>query len=458
MKNLTLKAIASVCRGVYRGDETLLSREVTDVVIDSRKVTKGCLFVAISGERFNAHEFIPEAADRGALCAVSQEDLGLTPFPYILVGSTGQALLDVAGFYRASFDIKVVGITGSVGKTSTKEMLVSVLSKRYKVHKTLGNFNNECGLPLSIFGIRGDDEISVLEMGVNHFGEMRRLSAAASPNICLITNIGTAHLEFLKTKEGILKEKSQMLRDMREGGRVILNGDDPLLCSLKPLNGEKPLFYGMGAHCQIRGEELSPLGLEGTACTIRLPEASFRCVVPLPGPHMVLNALAGAAAGFILGLTPEEIKAGIEHSASLPGRNHLIKREGLLILDDCYNANPTSVKAALETLSSAFGRKVAILGNMGELGEGARKLHYDVGVYAARQGIDLVCAVGALAREIARGTADASSPARSLWFPDKAKLLEEMKGFLQEGDNILVKASNGEEFPEIVEALRDFVF
>ena len=222
MKNLTLENITTACHGTYHGDETSFKKEVAGVVIDSRKVEKDYLFVAIDGANVNAHKFIPDTIEKGALCVVSHEDLGETDFPYILVESTGQALLDIAKLYRDSFDIKVVGITGSVGKTNTKEMIASVLSQKYNVHKTLGNFNNEWGLPITIFEMNETHEVAILEMGVNHFGEMRRLSSVASPDICVITNIGMAHLEFFKTREGIFQEKSQMIQDMKNGGTIIL--------------------------------------------------------------------------------------------------------------------------------------------------------------------------------------------------------------------------------------------
>ena len=274
MKNLTLRNITTACQGTYHGDEALLDREVSNVVIDSRKVEKDALFVAIDGERFNAHQFIPDTIEKGALCVVSHEDLGETDFPYILVESTGQALLDIAKLYRDSFDIKVVGITGSVGKTSTKEMIASVVSQKYRVHKNQGNLNNEWGLPLTIFGIDESHQVAVLEMGVNHFGEMRRLSSVASPDICVITNIGIAHLEFFKTREGILQEKSQMIQDMKAGGSILLNGDDDLLSQMGPVKGVTPAFFGLGENCAFRAENIKTMGLAGTSCTISLPDGS----------------------------------------------------------------------------------------------------------------------------------------------------------------------------------------
>ena len=453
MKNLTLRNITRACQGTYHGNESLLDREVAGVTIDSRKVEKDFLFVAINGERFNAHQFIPDTIEKGALCVVSHEDLGDTDYPYILVEATGQALLDIAKLYRDSFDVKVVGITGSVGKTSTKEMIASVLAQKYNVHKTQGNFNNECGLPLTIFEMNEEHQVSVLEMGINHFGEMRKLSTVASPDICVITNIGVAHLEFLKTREGIMQKKTQMFQDMKPGGSVVLNGDDPLLSTIGPVKGSDPIFYGLDQDKNvIYATDVEPLGLKGTSCTIHLPEGSFSCVVPIPGIHMVSNALAGSAVGSKLGLTTEEIKRGIESLPSIPGRNHIIQTDRLILLDDCYNANPVSMKASLDVLNMGIGRKVAVLGDMGELGPDYAALHRSVGEYAAEIGIDLVCAIGPMSKEIAEGAA--SDGTKALWFETKADFLAQTKDILKDGDNVLIKASHGMEFPEIVEALR----
>ena len=455
MKNLTLENITKACLGTYHGNESLLKREVAGITIDSRKVQNDFLFIAIDGERFNAHTFIPETIEKGALCVISHEDLGDTDFPYILVAATGQALLDIAKLYRDSFDIKVVGITGSVGKTSTKEMVANVLSQKYNVHKTQGNFNNECGLPLTIFELKDTHEVSVLEMGINHFGEMRKLSAAASPDICLITNIGVAHLEFLKTQEGIMQEKTQMFQDIKPGGSIILNGDDSLLRAQAPVKGIEPVFYGTADDCDFFVTDVIPAGLKGTICTIHLPDGSFSCTVPTPGAHMVSNALAGAAVGYELGLTPEQIKSGIETLPSMPGRNHIIETDRLIILDDCYNANTISMKASLDVLSIAIGRKIAILGDMGELGTEEKALHHEVGMHAAACGIDIVCGIGELAKEIVNGAVENQSHTKGLWFSSKKEFLAQIKELIQTNDNILVKASHGMEFPEIVDELKE---
>ena len=298
-------------------------------------------------------------------------------------------------------------------------------------------------------------EAAILEMGVNHFGEMRRLSSVASPDVCVITNIGIAHLEFFKTREGILQEKSQMIQDMKNGGTIILNGDDDLLSRMGPVKGIDPVFFGISEDCEFYASDLKSAGLRGTECTLHLPSGeSFRCLVPLPGIHMISNALAGAAVGYSLGLTSEEIKQGIENLPSMPGRNNIISTDKLVILDDCYNANPISTKASIDVLTMAIGRKVAILGNMGELGEGEKQLHFEIGAYAASQKIDLICGIGELAKYIIAGAKD-DPVTETLWFKTKEDFLDAMKNIIREGDNVLVKASHGMQFPKLVDALKE---
>lgn len=455
MKNLTIETITAACRGTLHGSADPAGREAAHVVIDSRKAGPGDVFVAINGERVDGHTFIPSVMEKGALCAVSEQDLGERDFPWIRVESTAQALLDIAKLYRDSFDIKVVGISGSVGKTSTKEMIASVLAQKYSVHKTQGNLNSDSGLPLTVFELQEENEVSVLEMGINHFGEMRKLSTVAQPDVCVITNIGVAHLEFLKTQQGILQEKTQMFQDMKPGGSIILNGDDPLLSAVGPVRGVKPLFYGTNPRCDIYADEIRSLGLQGSACVIHTPDGSFACTVPTPGAHMISNALAGAAVGYVLGLTGQEIRDGIEHLPFLPGRNNIIKTGRNIILDDCYNANPVSTNAALDVLALSEGRKVAVLGDMGELGENELDLHYQVGAYAAGKGIDLVCGIGPMSESLIRGVNDAGTSTKGLWFATKEDFLAAMDDLIKNGDNVLVKASKYMKLPVVIEALKE---
>ena len=264
MKHMSLQEITAACRGVYHGDPAAAVREVSDVVIDSRKARKGSLFIAIKGARVDGHSFIPQVMEKGALCSVSEQDLGDVDYPYIRVSSCEQALKDIAEHYRRSLDIKVVGISGSVGKTSTKEMIASVLAQKYSVLKTEGNYNNEIGLPLTVFNIREGHQIAVLEMGISDFGEMTRLAKIARPDICVFTNIGVAHIESLGSRDGILKAKTEMIDYMNPDGDVILNGDDDKLRGFTPQNGISPVFFGLDPSCPFHAEQITSRGLKGT--------------------------------------------------------------------------------------------------------------------------------------------------------------------------------------------------
>ncbi|SHK21227.1 UDP-N-acetylmuramoyl-tripeptide--D-alanyl-D-alanine ligase [Hespellia stercorisuis] len=455
MRNMSLKEIAVACAGVYYGDEDSYYKEVSGVTIDSRKIEKDNLFVAIRGARVDGHMFINQVIQDGALCAISEKRIEGAKFPYILVNSGEQALKDIAEHYRRSFHrLKVVGISGSVGKTSTKEMIGSVLEQKYSVLKTAGNFNNEIGLPLTIFNIREEHEIAILEMGISDFGEMERLARMARPDICVLTNIGCAHLEQLKTREGILKAKTEMFQFMNPEGTVILNGDDDMLATVTAVHKKTPQFFGLSSDRDFYADEVENLGLKGTTCTIHTPQGAFRATVSIPGEHMVYNALAGAAVGCALGLTCEQIKTGIEALVPISGRNNLIETDSLTIIDDCYNANPASMKASIDVLSKAGTRKVAILGGMYELGSIEHEMHYETGIHAARLGIDLVCCIGDLAKGIADGVNAVPSATRAKHFDTKEEFLAECCQFLHKGDTILVKASHCMEFPKIVDALQ----
>lgn len=458
MKHMSLHEIAAACGGIYRGDPSAAEHEVSNVVIDSRKVTKDSLFVAIKGARADGHTFIPQVMESGALCSVSEQDLGEVPYPYIKVDSCEQALKDIAEHYRRSLDIKVVGISGSVGKTSTKEMIASVLSQRYSVLKTEGNFNNEIGLPLTVFNIREEHEVVVLEMGISGFGEMTRLAKVARPDICVITNIGVAHLENLGSRDGILKAKTEMFDYMNPQGTIILNGDDDKLKSFVPANGISPVFFGLDKNCPFHAENIASRGLKGTDARFVTPDSSFSAHISIPGDHMVYNALAGAAVGRALGMTDDEIAKGIEANVPIAGRNNLIEGARYTIIDDCYNANPASMKASLDVLSCADTRTVAVLGDMFELGPKSAQMHREVGAHAARIGIDVLICIGELTADTARAAeeiaAEGASAIQVYHYNTKADFFAETGAVLKEGDTILVKASHGMEFPEIVEKLQ----
>lgn len=453
MKHMTLREITAACGGTYFGDPESTAKEVSSVVIDSRKVTQDSLFVAIRGARVDGHTFIPQTIEAGALCALSEEPLGEVTFPYILVDSCTQALKDLAEHYRKSLDIKVVGISGSVGKTSTKEMIATVLSQKYNVLKTEGNFNNEIGVPLTIFNLREEHEIAVLEMGINHFGEMTRLAKMARPDICVITNIGVAHMELLGSRDGILKAKTEMFQYMNPDGTIIFNGDDDKLITYSPENGITPIYFGLGENSSYRAEQIANNGLRGTNATFVTPKSKFSAHISIPGEHMVHNALAGIAVGYALGMSDAEIKAGIEALKPLAGRNHLIETNTYTIIDDCYNANPISMKASIDVLSKADTRTVAILGDMGELGAKEKEMHYDVGQHTATAGIHVLICIGTLSEELARGAKETGCNIQIYHYPDQEHFFAEMSSILEKNDTILVKASHAMAFEKIVKKL-----
>lgn len=454
MKDMTLDAMAKACRGQLCGANTMQFLNARGIVIDSRMVQDDYVFVAIKGERTDGHRYIEQVFADGALAVVTEQPLTISK-PYILVDSTRQALKDLAAFYLSRLDVKVVGISGSVGKTSTKEMIASVLSRKYQVHKTKGNFNNEIGLPLTIFKLEETHQAAVLEMGISDFGEMHRLAAVAQPDIAVLTNIGMSHLKTLGSRDGILKAKTEMFDHLRGDACVILNGDDDLLCTLTQVNGKPPIFYGIGAsrHKQAYASDIENLGLRGIRLTIHLADEAIRVRIPIPGEHNVYNALAAAAVGRQLGLTNEEIKDGIENARTIDGRTNLIETRNMTVIDDCYNANPLSMKASIDVLATALGRTIAVLGDMGDLGQDERSLHYEVGRHLAEKGIDILFCAGTLSHETARAVREHNPSCTVYEYEKRDDMVKELLPFLQEGDSVLVKASHFMEYADVVEAI-----
>ena len=460
MKNLTLENITKVCGGTYHGPQEKLQEEVTAITTDSRKVEKGGLFVPVVGERVDAHRFIPQVMEAGALATLSERVLEGADHPYIQVESSLQAVKDIAEFYLEQLNIPVVGITGSVGKTSTKEVIASVLKEKYRTLKTQGNFNNELGLPLTVFRLRDEDEIAVLEMGISDFGEMTRLAKIAKPDTCVITNIGTCHLENLGDRDGVLKAKTEIFRYVKKN--IVLNGDDDKLSTVKEYNGIRPVFFGTGDNCAVTCENVESRGLKGMSCDICIKgelaeggEERFHVNIPMPGRHMVSNALAAAAIGRLYGLTAQEIKQGIESLEPVSGRFNMIETEKFMIVDDCYNANPMSMKASLDVLQDGLGRRVAILGDMGELGTDEVALHEGVGVHAGHCKIDVCICVGPLAAHIAEKAIQTNPDLTVIREKDLESLLFNLNTYVKQGDTILVKASHFMKFENVVKALQE---
>lgn len=451
---MTLAHIAKACDGEYHGSLEDKKKEVKGVVLDSRKVEEDFLFIATKGERVDGHSFISQVFEMGAACVVCEKEPENATKPYILVKDSFLALQKIAAFYREQLSIKVVGITGSVGKTTTKEFIASVLDQKYKVLKTQGNFNNEVGLPLTVLQIRDEHEVAVLEMGINHFGEMDRLGTIAKPDICVMTNIGQCHLEFLGSREGILKAKSEMLIHLQPNGIACVNGDDDMLATIDKVQGNAPITFGISETNAIYATDIESKGLLGTVCKIHTKESTFEACIPLPGRHMVYNALAATAVGLSLQLSEEEIQRGIEAVPSVGGRSHIISCKERVIIDDCYNANPVSMKAAIDLLTLAEDRKIAILGDMGELGEDKEKMHETIGVYAVEKEIDILICIGKLSHFMAEAAKKANQKTTIYWFETKEEAQKELPDFIKEKDTILVKASHSMGFEDIVKALQ----
>lgn len=449
MKSLKISDVLTACDGEFYGDISVLDKQITSITTDNRKVTSNSLFASIVGKRVDAHDFIPSAFQSGAICAICEHKI-TGDFPYILVDSTTIALGKIAKYYRTLFDIPFIGITGSVGKTSTKEMLYSVLSQKYSIHKTNGNFNNQLGVPLTLFALEGYHQIAIIEMGISDFGEMNYLSDIVRPDICVISNIGNCHLENLGDRDGVLRAKTEMLNYMSPNGFVVLNGDDDKLATVKSVNGKSPIFFGISDKNQYYAQNICGGGLDGISCTICTPNCKFDVNIPSIGNYMVLNTLSAVAVAQILGLNNSEIISGIQGYKTIGGRSDLIKTDKYTIIDDCYNANPVSMMAGIDALCSFNGRKVCILGDMKELGINEAELHQEVGMHFNTKDVDLLVTVGNLALNI-NNTARVNN---KIHFDTLNDAIDNLSKVLLQDDVILVKASNSMNFKQIVEFLK----
>ncbi len=454
MKNMTLENMARVTGGqLVNPEHENCSVEAGGVYLDSRQVEAGDIFIATKGERVDGHSFIRAVADKGALGVICEKAQPQLALPYIIVEDSFAALRQLGEYYRTQLDVKVVGITGSVGKTSTKEFIAGVLSQKYNVLKTQGNYNNEIGVPLTILRIRDEHEVAVLEMGINHFGEMSRLTKMVKPDVCVMTNIGQCHLEFLGSREGILKAKSEIFQCCNPQGLVVVNGDDDMLQTISKVHGKVPLRFGLAEENGVYACEIKKLGLFGSEFMLHLGEKHFFARVNLPGEHQIYNALAAAAVADYLGLTEEEIAKGIASIEPTAGRSNLIQTPDYIVIDDCYNANPVSMKAAIDLLSLADTRKVAVLGDMFELGEQERVMHGDIGAYVAKKGIDVLLCAGELSEEMATRAGAKSSVTKVRHYATRELLVEDLQKQLVKGDTVLIKASHGMGYQSVVELL-----
>ena len=446
MGYLTIEDVIKACKGRLLGEYDT-SRQVIGAKVDSREVKPGNVFFAGKGERTDGFNFIGKAFEAGAACVVCEREPEEGMGPCILVEDAYQALRDVATAYRKRLTIPVVGITGSVGKTSTKEAIAAVLSAKYRVSKTEGNFNNQIGVPLTVMAITMEHEAAVVEMGISDFGEMEVLAEIAKPDICVITNIGFCHLEQLGTREGILKAKSEMWYHRNSKGAVILNGDDDLLSGIFDADGTKPTMFGFSQGCDYRISDVKLRGLMGVDFSLNDRHFSTN----MPGEHSVMNAACGAAVGYALGLTHEEIARGLKLQKPLAGRANIMDKNGVMVIDDCYNANPVSMKKGIELLCLSDTRKVAILGDMFELGEKSASYHAGVGEFVDESSVDLLITVGELSKNIS--DACRNSRITRVHFDTVEELTASLGKYIKKGDAVLVKASHGMHLERVIEAL-----
>ena len=422
---------------------------VTGVTTDSRAVQPGQLFIPLVGERFDGHAYIAKALDGGAagcLTAAAPETL-LPGKLYIQVADTRLALKALASWYRDKFDLPVVQVTGSAGKTTTKEMIASVLSQRYNTLRTEGNFNNDIGAPLTLLRLMPEHQAAVIETGMNHFGEIRYLGEMVRPDIAVITNVGDAHIENLgNTRQGILRAKCEIFENLTPEGIAVLNGDDELLNTVTL--PQTILRCGVSDGCGVRVTDIDDRGLEGVACTVTIEGEHYRLTTSAPGRYMIYPMAMAAAIGRRLGLTGEEIAAGVAAYTTVGSRMHLIHLPGeRLVIDDCYNANPQSMAEGLRMLAASPARhRVAVLGDMGELGQLTAQAHRDMGALTRRLGLTAV-AVGEKMHALTETDPQAQ------WFATVEEAMPAIRQLFTPGTAALVKASHAMHFERIVKEL-----
>ena len=457
MKNLTVEDILTVTKGeLIIGNEKL---ECKNFSRDTRNIQKGDTYIAIKGENFDGNIFWKDAFKNGADCVIvqdiefSNEDLKEFDNKTIIkVADTMQALYEIASYKRKINNIPVVAITGSVGKTSTKDMVASVVSQKYKTLKTIGNNNNNIGLPFTILRLK-DEEIMILEMGMNHFGEIHLLSKIAKPNICVITNIGTSHIGNLGSKENILKAKLEIL-DGADNPTIIINNDDELLHKwyLENKDSRKIITYGIENKSDIMAEDMI-LEQEKSTYKCNIDGKEMDVEVPIAGRHFVLNSLCATTVGITLNIDSRKIINGIKNVELTKKRMDIKEINGIKVINDAYNASPEAMKASLNYLSSfKDNRKIAVLGDMFELGEYAEKLHRLVGEEVYKNNIDILVCAGENAKLIADEALENGMKKENIYyFEDEDEILEVLKNIVKTGDIVLFKASNGMKFYELAD-------
>lgn len=451
MENIKLKSIAAYCGAtISADDETVIS----GICKDTRFVQQGDLFIAIRGQKFDGHDFVSRAAKLGAAAVLVEHLCEDCSIPQLVVENSIRALGEIACGYRAQFSPRLVGITGSVGKTSTKEMIASVLNARYYTLKTEGNYNNDIGMPLTLMNLCKEHEAAVIEMGTNHFGEIKYLSEIAKPDLAVITSIADAHIEFLGSKEGVLRAKCEILEGMGADAPLICDGDNPYLWSLKGTLDRPIIFCGVDR----KAADFVATPIEMTAEFSRFSVSGLdgEFVVNIGGMHHLRNSLLAIAVGKHYGLSDDEIRNGLAAFTNLADRQNRVEIAGVEIISDCYNANPASMQAALDVLAmgACKGRRIAVLGDMLELGDSAEKAHFEIGYTAAKKADELYC-VGQFAKKLEEGARSGGMKAKKIHrYQVVNDLAFALKNDVSPGDVILLKASNGMKLGEVLDVLK----
>jgi len=455
MKDFPIEALAEIIKAAHNKN---IKGTFTNVSTDSRDIKPGECFFAISGETFDGHNFVADVFNKGAACAVVSKNVKNIPHGKVIlkVRDTITSLSDFAAAYRRLNNFKVAAITGSVGKTTTRQIAYEVLRRHFRTHTAPKNFNNNIGLPLTLLGADEKDEIVLTELGTNHRGEIASLSKIAQPDVAVITTVAPAHLEGFGSIEAILEEKLSISQGLKRGGVLIINGDNERLVKACKSKKIKFVSFGESTHCEVSAQNIryeqtsSKFVINGTEVTL-----------PLPGPGNVKNALAAFAICRQFTITAKDFAEGIKTLSAVPMRTELLKIGSLTIINDCYNANPASMKNALDILANFAkvhkrnGRLVFVCGDMAELGHHSESLHKKLGEYAARTGVDVLLAVGKFARTVAKAAAENTKNQIDIkCFEDTASVCNNLENFVKDSDIVLVKGSRASKLENVTQQLK----
>ena len=453
MEKMSLSEIVQAVGGSFGYPADTL---IGSISTDTRKITAGSVFLALKGENFDGHDFAPDAMKLGAEAVITERPV--EGAKCIIVDSTAAALQELAHYYRMKFDIPLVGITGSVGKTTTKDMIACVLARKFKTLKTQGNHNNEVGMPQTLLELDSSFEAAVIEMGMNHPGEMSRLSMCSAPTLCVITNIGVSHIENLGSQENILKAKLEILDGASSDAPLILNRDDKLLAGVELHGMRKAIYYSLKKKdCEVYASNITPAGGKITF-TINYAGGKYPAEINVLGEHNVRNALAAFTVGVTLGIDPAECAAGVSDYRPEGLRQNIKTVRGAAFVVDCYNAAPDSMRAALSVLSQVEvkegGKRICVLADMLELGKKAPSYHKQVGEYVASAKADMLLCFGENSVYYIEGAVKKGMPEEAcLHFDSREALAEHLAGCLKEGDAVLFKGSRGMKLEEVIESL-----